>query len=101
MAEENRIERIEAIIESNARAIEALTNTFREEREERRREQTRLYQAMANMADGMAQMSERVSAIASAQSSLWEVQADYYRRLEEMDERQSRILEILDRVTQK
>lgn len=54
----------------------------------------RLYEAMAKMSDAM-------SLIGAAQASFWEVQADYYRRLEEMDERQATLIEILNRVTQK
>jgi predicted nucleic acid-binding Zn-ribbon protein len=92
-------EELKQFIASNAKAIEALTSGVSQERKERQRFERRLYQAMSQMAEGMAQMSERVATVAAAQASFWEVQADYYRRLEEMDERQAQIIEILNRLT--
>lgn len=93
-------EELKQLIASNAKAIEALSNAVaadREalfnaitaDREERRREQTQLYQYLGR--------------IASAQSSFYQVQADYYHQLATLQERQSRIEEklirILDRVS--
>lgn len=97
----NRLDRIEALIESNARSIQALADDRREAEKKLDRDRARLYQAMSQMAEGMAQMSDRIASVASAQASFWEVQADYYRRLEEMDERQAQIIEILNRLSQK
>ncbi len=94
-------EEIKQLIASNAKAIEALTNSITEQKQEWQKDRNRLYQAMARMADGIAQMSDRVSLVASAQASFWEVQADYYRRLEEMDKRQATMIEILNRLTPK
>lgn len=96
---EDRLDRLERIVESNARSIEALSNSLREDREEIKRERTKLYRALANMSDALAQLADRVGMISAAQSSLWEVQADHYRRLDEMDERHIRIIEILDRLS--
>jgi hypothetical protein len=91
---------IKQLIASNAKSIEALSNAIavdREvlsnaitiDREERRKEQTQLYQYL--------------SRIAAAQSSFYEVQADYYHQLANLQERQSRIeetlTEILERVS--
>lgn len=91
---QSRIERLEALAEeilkglaetrqrtdSNAKSIEALTNEWQKDR-------NRLYEAMSRMA--------------AAQSTFWEIQGDYYRRLEEVDKRQAQIIEILNRLTQK
>lgn len=107
-SEPNRLDRIEAILESigqrvdsNARAIQALADDRASSEKKLDRDRARLYQAMSQMAEGMAQMSDRVASVASAQASFWKVQADYYRRLEAMDERQAQIIEILNRLTNK
>jgi uncharacterized phage infection (PIP) family protein YhgE len=83
--------------DSNARAIEALTNLSSEDRKERQK----MNQAITRFYDSLSMMH-------AAQSSLWEVQADYYRRLEEVDQKQeemakreARMLEILDRLEQR
>ncbi len=94
-------EELKQLIASNTKTIKALSSTVAQERKERQRFERRLYQAMSQMAEGMAQMSERVGTVAAAQASFWEVQADYYRRLEEMDEGQAQIIEILNRLTPK
>lgn len=86
------IDKIKQLINSNAKAIQALANESAEERKERQRNERRLFDAMAKMSDAIAM-------IGSAQASLWEIQADYYRRLEEMDERQAKMIEILDRLS--
>ena len=69
-SEPNRLNRIEVIIESNARAIEALTNSM----QEMRRDRTILYQTMADVTQS---------------------QASIYRTLENLDSRQGQIVEIL------
>ena len=70
-----RLDEIERLIESNAKAIQALTDTVirNEQRDERNR--ARLYEAMSRMA--------------AAQSHFWQIQEDYYQRLDEIDRRQS------------
>jgi hypothetical protein len=37
----------------------------------------------------------------ASQANFWETQADYYGRLEEVEDRQAKMVEILDRLTQK
>lgn len=80
---------IKQLIASNAKSIEALSNAITVDREERRKEQAQLYQYL--------------SRIGAAQSSFYEVQADYYHQLANLQERQSRIeetlTEILERVS--
>ncbi len=78
---------LQKLIESNAKAIQALANAVAEDRKEYKKDRARLYEAMSRMA--------------AAQSHFWEIQADYYSRLEEIDERQAKILEILERLTEK
>ncbi|NES82296.1 MAG: hypothetical protein F6K10_13330 [Moorea sp. SIO2B7] len=56
-------EDLKRLIESNAKAIQALTSTVADEKKERQR----MYQSIAKMA-------EAVSLIGSAQASSWEIQ---------------------------
>lgn len=94
-------EELRQLIASNAKAIEALTNTVQSENR-------RFNQAIENLAyqvqsdnrklnQAISQMLISQSQMAAAQANFWEIQADYYRRLEEIDERQARMLEILNR----
>lgn len=78
-------EELQKLVESNAKAIQALANAAAEDRKEYKKDRARLYEAMSRMA--------------VAQSHFWEIQADYYSRLEEIDERQAKMIEILDRLT--
>ncbi len=71
------------LVESNARAIEALASDRQE-----------MYRLMANLASSQANL-------ASAQANLASAQADFYRRLEQTDKRQADIVEILKLLTQK
>ena len=80
---EDRLNRIEKIVESNARAIQALADTVAQEKQQ----QKGLY--------------EYLGRIASAIAGFYEVQADFYRHLERMDERQAQIIEILNRLTER
>lgn len=93
MNDENRLDRIEALIESNARAIEASRQEFLDLRKQWELDRSRLYQTMAELA--------------SSQASFYQAQASFYQRLQEVDERQERferqqgdIVEILKLLTQ-
>ena len=79
-------------INSNAKAIEALTSQQAEEERRAARDRARLYETMARVAD--------------AQASFYSAQADVYRRLENQDElmqtlsrRQGEIVAILKAIT--
>ena len=87
---------LKQLMASNAKAIEALSNALvierkqqQSEKDERRREQTQLYQYLGRLAP--------------AQSSFYEVQSDYYHQLAELSDRWTRIDEkmaqILERVS--
>ncbi|OKH24492.1 hypothetical protein NIES593_07395 [Hydrococcus rivularis NIES-593] len=45
------------------------------------------------------QMFEWMSRLSASQANFWEAQADYYRRLEDVEDRQATMLEILNRLT--
>ena len=73
----NRLDRIEAIVESNARAIEALTANINQWQQEGQRQRARLFQTMADLAN--------------AQANFYQTQAGFYHRLEESDQRQDEL----------
>lgn len=93
-SEDSRLDRLEALAEkileglaqtkhrtdSNARSIEALTN-------EGRLARNRLYESMTRLA--------------AAQATFWEIQSDYYQHLEQVDQRQARMLELLNRLEER
>ncbi|CCI05164.1 MAG: hypothetical protein ACKPGT_16045 [Microcystis sp.] len=81
---EDRLERIERIVESNACAIQALADAVASDREERKQEKKGLYDYLAR--------------IASAQSDFYETQADFYRHLERMDDRHAQMIEIIRQI---
>ena len=83
MTDENRLDRIEALIErigqkveSNARAIEASRQEFLDLRKQWELDRSRLYQTMAESA--------------SSQANFYQAQASFYKRLQEVEERQER-----------
>jgi len=44
-------------------------------------------------------MYEWMTRLSASQANFWETQADYYRRLEDLEDRQEMIREILNRLT--
>jgi len=79
------------LIASNAKAIEALSSALAAEREERQR-------ADYQWEKDRNKLNQYLGRVASAQSSLYEVQADYYSQLAELSERQIRIEEQLTEI---
>ena len=89
-----RLNRIEKLVESNARTVEILVNNASEDREQWRKDRENLYESMARLASSQADL-------ASAQASFYKTQSEFYRRLEKMDRRQADITEILKFLTKK
>jgi ABC-type Fe3+-citrate transport system substrate-binding protein len=97
-ADSNRIDRIETLLsqtvelirsvgqrtDSNARAIEALTNDVKTYQQEAQRDRARLYQSLASLANAQAEL-------ASSQANFYQTQSTFYNRLEEVDNRQSEL----------
>ena len=71
-----------AIANSNAKSIEALTNSLAESKKEWEKDRRGLYQLLGQLTRSM--------------SDFYEVQSDFYNRFDK-EERQSRMVEILDR----
>lgn len=80
-------EELRQLISSNAKAIQALSHSLTELKEEWKKDRKQMYEWM--------------SRLSASQANFWESQADYYHRLEEMEDRNAKIVEILDRLTQK
>ncbi len=76
-------EELKKLISSNAKAIEALTTSISEMKQEWQKDRRGIY--------------DLLSRLARAQADFYDTQSDFYRRFDEIDERQARMLEILDR----
>ncbi|MEL4895480.1 hypothetical protein [Crocosphaera sp. Alani8] len=79
---EDRLDRIEKIVESNAKSIQALSDAVARDRKEWNRDRRHIF-------DWMARLS-------AAQADFYEVQADYIRHIETIEDR---LATILDRLT--
>lgn len=82
------------LISSNAKAIQALSHSLTEAKQQWDRERLEWQK-------DRKQMYEWMSRLSASQANFWESQADYYRRLEDLEDRNAKIVEILDRLTQK
>ncbi|NJK51016.1 hypothetical protein HC931_25525 [Candidatus Gracilibacteria bacterium] len=105
-ADSNRLDRTEAILEqtvelvksigqrtdSNARAIEALSDELRTFQVEAIRDRSRLYQAMADLAQAQALMAQTH---AQFQQNIYQRQSELDTRQGELSHRQGEIVEIL------
>ena len=76
-------EQLKQFIASNAKAIEALTSSITELKQEWQKDRRGIYELLARLT--------------RSQADFYETQSDFYRRFDEIDERQARMLEILDR----
>jgi uncharacterized coiled-coil protein SlyX len=76
-------EELKQLIASNAKAIQALTGSITELKTEWQRERRGIYELLARLT--------------RSQADFYETQSDFYRRFDEIDERQARMLEILNR----
>ncbi|MEA5509918.1 hypothetical protein VB715_09090 [Crocosphaera sp. UHCC 0190] len=103
-------EELKQLIASNAKVIEALANTIAEDKAERKK-------AYQQWEKDRSQLYQYMGRIAAAQSSFYEIQADYYHQLatlsekqttikerqveiqEKISQQQSQIIEILNRLT--
>ena len=81
---------LKQLIASNAKAIEALTNALTQEREERQKKEL----AWEKDRKGVYELFGRV---ARGQADFYATQSDFYHRFDQIDERQSKMTEILNR----
>ncbi|MGH8002537.1 MAG: hypothetical protein ACREPR_24680 [Brasilonema sp.] len=108
MSEENRLDRLEKLAEkileglgetrqrleetrqrtdSNARAIEALTHSIAELKQEWQKDRRGIYELLARLT--------------RSQADFYETQSDFYRRFDEIDQRQTDIVQILRELKEK
>lgn len=95
MSPERRLDRLEALadkileglqetkyrVDSNAKAIQALTTSLNESKLEWQKDRKGMYQLLGRLTRSMA--------------DFYEIQSDFYSRFDQIDERQAKITEIL------
>ena len=81
---------LKQLIASNAKAIEALTSALTQEREERQKKEL----VWEKDRKGVYELLGRV---ARSQSDFYATQSDFYHRFDQIDERQAKMTEILNR----
>ncbi|MGK7882178.1 MAG: hypothetical protein AB4060_19070 [Crocosphaera sp.] len=86
---EDRLARIEKIVESNAKSIQALSDAVAQDRKERAQERKEWAQDRRRVFEWMARL-------AAAQADFYEVQADYVRHIEIIEDRLTEIRDRLD-----
>ena len=74
---------LKKLIASNAKAIEALTANISEIKEEWHKDRRAMY--------------ELLSRLARSQSDFYDIQSDFYRRFDQIEKREAKMLEIIDR----
>ncbi len=84
----NRLDRIEALVESNARAIEALSASNAEAGKER----AKLYQLMADLAQSHADLAQ---AQADTKREMYRMMSNFEEQNQQLSLRQGEIVEIL------
>ncbi len=87
----DRLDRIEALIESNAKSIEALTHQLNQDREERKRLEKSYHKDRTHIFEWMARL-------AAAQADFYQAQSYYLEHIEQVDDK---LTEILNRITPK
>lgn len=76
-------EELKKLIASNAKSIEALSHSITELKQEWQKDRCGIY--------------ELLGCLTRSQADFYQTQSDFYRRFDQIDERQAKIVEILDR----
>jgi DNA-binding TFAR19-related protein (PDSD5 family) len=92
----DRLERIEALIESNAKSIEALTHQMNQDRDEAKQDRTEMKKILEHQRRDRAHVFEWMARLAAAQADFYEAQTYYMTQSEQMHEK---LTEILNRLT--
>lgn len=74
------------IANSNARAIQALTNEWQEDRKEREKDRKGIYQLLGQLTRSM--------------SDFYEIQSDFYHRFDQIEARQAQMTETLAKLSE-
>jgi hypothetical protein len=88
-SDNQRLDRIEKLIESNAKSIEAIASSIAQDREEAKK-------IRDTQRKDRAHIFEWMSRLAAAQADYYEAQSDYLRHVEQIDDR---LTELLTRLT--
>ena len=93
---------LKKLVESNARAIEAVANTMAENERKSEEERTRTRQEVAELRENLANVAQNlgnaVSFVAKVQG---ETTAEMYRVINRMENRQGEIVDVLKLLTEK
>ncbi len=76
-------EELKQLIASNAKAIQALSHNITELKQEWQKDRRGIYELLGRLT--------------RSQADFYESQSDFYRRFDQIDERQAKIVEVLDR----
>jgi len=87
-----RLERIEALVESNAKSIEALTHQMNQDRDEARQDRAEMKKMLENQRRDRAHVFEWMARLAAAQADFYEAQTYYMTQSEQIDEKLTEIL---------
>ena len=84
-SDNQRLERIEKLIESNAKSIEAIASSIVQDREEAKK-------IRVTQRKDRAHVFEWMSRLAATQADYYEAQSDYLRHVEQIDDRLTELL---------
>lgn len=93
---------LKRLIESNARAIEAVANTMAENERKSEEERARSRKEMAELRENLANVAQNLgNAVAYVAKVQGETTAEMYRIINKMENRQSEIVDVLKLLTEK
>ena len=87
-----RLERIEALVESNAKSIKALTHQMNQDRDEARQDRAEMKKMLENQRRDRAHVFEWMARLAAAQADFYEAQTYHMTQSEQIDEKLTEIL---------
>jgi DNA-binding TFAR19-related protein (PDSD5 family) len=88
----DRLERIEALIESNAKSIEALTHQMNQDRDEAKQDRAEMKKILEHQRRDRAHVFEWMARLAAAQADFYEAQTYHMTQYEQIDEKLTEIL---------
>ncbi|MBC6423431.1 MAG: hypothetical protein GDA43_20730 [Hormoscilla sp. SP5CHS1] len=95
------VEKIGQIVESNARALEAMTDNIKKWQQESQIYRSRLDQLMAQTAQTQAQVVQTQAQVAQTQANFYERPNELDKWQEELSRRKDKLAEIMQFLTQK
>jgi len=88
----DRLDRIEALVESNAKSIEALTSQLSQDREEAKQDRAETKKILEHQRRDRAHVFEWMARLAAAQADFYEAQTYHMTQYEQINEKLTEIL---------